>query len=143
MKKLLLLAVVLSIFVISLFAPSGARAANPPKKAIAPKAETYLVIKVTDDNKTENEARNRVEYKAITKSQFKDEQKRAADDYKLKMKEWHDLKKTDPTAPMPKKIKIEKIQSDYETLKVAQEYVRKLTEEGVNKDDQKPKDNRN
>ena len=138
MKKFLLPAVLLFIFVISLLVPLSELEAGPPKKAVAPKAETYLVIKVTDEGKAEN----RVEYKAIAKSQFKDEQKRAADDYKLKMKEWHDRRITDPTDSMPKKIKIEKIQSDYETLKVAQEYVRKLTEEGSNKDDPKPKDTR-
>ena len=100
------------------------------------KVETYLVIQVTDENKTEN----KVDFKATAKSQFKDEQKRAADDYKQKMEEWHDLRKTDPSAPMPKRIKIEKIQSDYETQKVAQEYADKLKKEAADNGDDKPVD---
>jgi len=143
MKKFLLSTVALSvfIFVISLLAPSGSDAGVGVGKGGSKKnvVETYMVIKVTDDNKAEN----KVEYKAISKSQFKDEQKRAMEDYKLKMKEWHDLKKTDPTAPAPTRIRIDKIQSDYETMKIAQEYVEKLRKkEESNKDDPKPEDNR-
>jgi hypothetical protein len=130
MKKFLLPAILLtvSIFALSLFTQSKAHAWSRPSGT--KKNETYMVIKVTDENKTEN----KVEYKAISKTQLKDEQKRAADDFKSKLKEWHDLRKTDPTAPMPKRIKIEKLKDNYETQKIAQEYADKLRDELLGKD---------
>ena len=101
--------------------------------------ETYLVIKVTDENKTENKGDNKVEYKAITASQFKTEEKRVNDDYKQKMKEWHDLKKTDPQAPMPMRTHQE-VPKTYETQKIAQEYADKLKDEEANNGDAQSKD---
>ncbi len=141
MKKFLLPAVALfvSILALSLLAPSGAYAqsSHTPSHgahSTTPKVETYMVIKVTDENKDESKGEKKVEYKAIAASHFKDEQKRVSDDYKQKMKEWHDLRKTDSSAPMPKRIKIQKLQSDYETQKVAQEYADKLKKEAEDKD---------
>ncbi len=126
MKKLLLPAIALSVSILalSLLARSGSCAAS---KGAAPKVETYMVIKVTDENKTEN----KVEYKAIAASQLKSEEKRVNDDYKQKLKEWHDLKKSDPTAPHPVKIAIKKLQVGYETQKIAQEYADKLKKEAA------------
>ena len=143
MKKFLLPAVVMSasIFTSSLLLPSGAwaQAKHAPKHS-ATKVETYMVIRVTDENKEEN----KVQYKAIATSQFKDEQKRSKDDWNKKMKIWHDTRKTDPTVPRPKPIKIEKVETDYETQEGAEKYADKLTKEAADKDtgDDKPKDNR-
>jgi hypothetical protein len=130
MKKSFLPAVALSvsIFALSLLASSGANAAASSKGAA--KNETYMVIKITDESKTDN----KVEYKAIATSQLANEEKRVKDDYTQKMKEWHDLRKTDPNAPAPKKIKIQKIKSDYETQKIAQEYADKLKAEAAGKE---------
>ena len=143
MKKFLLPAIVLSVslFAQSLLVPSPAYAVGGTGKSKvktnAP--ETYIVIKVTDDNKTEKNEK-KIEYKAIAKSQLKDERKRGDDEYKTKTKEWHDLRKTDPSAPAPKRIKIQVIQSDYETQKIAQDYADKKNKELEDKDagDDKP-----
>lgn len=142
MKKFLLPAVALSaaIFALSLLAPSAAYGQSPRKGNVTKAAETYMVIKVIDENKDESKGEKKVEYKAIAASQLKDEKKRGDDDFKQKMKEWHDLRKTDPNTPMPKKIKILKVQSDYETQKIAQEFADKKNKEEADKDsdDAKP-----
>ena len=102
--------------------------------------ETYMVIKIIDDNKTDN----KVEYKAIATSQYKDEEKRVKDDNTEKLKVWHDLRKTDPTAPMPKKILIKKIPklTGYLLQKDAQEAADKLRDEESGKAPKKPVDNK-
>jgi cell division protein FtsX len=128
MKKFLLSAILLpvSIFALALVVPSGACAAA---HSTAPKVETYLVITITDENKTENQ----VEYKAIATSQYKAEEKRVKDDNATKMKEWKDLKKTTPDAPAPKKIIIKKIPklTGYLIQKDAQEAADKLKKEAA------------
>ncbi len=130
MKKFLVPGVALgvSVFVLALVVQSP-RPAEAAKHSNPNKTETYMVIKVTDESKDESKGEKKIQYKAISSTQLKDEMKRAADDYKQKVKEWHDLKMTDPTAPMPKRIKIEKVKVNYETQKVAQEYADKLTKE--------------
>jgi hypothetical protein len=84
-----------------------------------------------------------VEYKVINTSQYKDEEKRLKDAYNVKLKEWKDLKKTEPTAPMPVKPIIKKIGTPYLTQKVAQEYVDKLKDEEAEKEDPNAKTTRN
>ena len=134
MKKFFLSAVAISVsmFAWSLAAPSAAYAAGSPKNANTPKNETYIVIKVGD------------EYKVIGTSHYKDEQKKATDDYTQKLKEWKDERKTDPNAPHPVKAIIKRIGTPYETQKIAQEYADKLKKEAEDKDsgDQTHKDNR-
>jgi hypothetical protein len=147
MKKFFLPAIALpvSLFALSLLATWEAHAQTPhhtPTKSTAPKVETYMVIKVTNENKDESKGEHKIEYKAIATSQLKDEKKKAEDDYKQKLKEAHDLRKTDPTTPMPKKIKIQVLKRDYETQKIAQEYADKLKDEEADKGNvgTKPKD---
>ena len=134
MKKFLLPAVAISfsVLALSLFAPSAAYAQRSLHSTT--KVETYMVVKIIDDNKAED--KDKIEYRAISASQFKDEEKRVKDDNALKLKEWHDLRKTDPTAPMPKKIIIKKIPrlTGYQTQKIAQEAADKLKDEEANKD---------
>ena len=87
-----------SIFALSLLAPSEACAQRPPSK---PPDESRDLHGHQDDRR--EQGRKKVEYKAIATSQYKDEEKRIKEDYEQKMKEWHDLKKTDPTAPRPRR----------------------------------------
>jgi hypothetical protein len=133
MKKFFLSAIALSVFIlaVSFLAPSAASAAPSPKRAATPAAETYMVVKIGDD------------YKVLGSAHLKDEEKRLKDDYAQKMKEWHDLKKTDPQAPAPQKLVIKKIPklNGYLTQTKAQEAADKLKEEEANKDE-KPKDKR-
>jgi hypothetical protein len=143
MKKFFLptVAITVSLFALMFLAPSGAcagvgtGAGSYGKSHKTQKDETYMVIKITDENKSED----KVTYKAIPTSRFKDEKKHADDEFNNKKKEWHDLKLTDPTAPMPKKIKIQKIQGDYETNEYAQKEADKLTDAELNKDTHKTK----
>ena len=130
MKKSFLstLAIAVLVFAFSFLLPSGAYAQRQSTRGPSRSSqgnERYMVIKVTDEN---NEQR-KVQYKAISNKQFREEQKRAKETYDQKVKEWHDLKKTDHSAPKPKPIKIEKIQTDYETQKIAQEYAEQKNRE--------------
>ena len=120
MKKSFLsaIAVSVSIFALSLLAPSGACAAV----AKNPVAETYMVVKITDPNKTDN----KVEYKVVATSQYKDEEKRVKDDNDKKVEEWQDMLKNDPKTPHPGKIVIVKLKTGYKIQKIAQDYVDKL-----------------
>ncbi len=132
MKKFFLPAVALSVslFALVFLAPSGASAGvgvGTSKYHKTQKDETYMVIKVGDT------------YKAIATSRYKDEKKKVEDDNKEKLKEWHDLIKTDSTAPKPKQASIKIIKRDYETEKVAQDYADKLTDEELNKENHKTK----
>ena len=140
MKKLLLLSIALSVSVLSLlsFAVSGTYAQKAPKTGNAPVTESYFVVKVTDPNSADN----KVDYKVVASSQYKDEEKRIKDDYTQKVKEWKDLKKADPTLPMPVKPTIKKIGTTYQTQTGAQKIADKLKAEETNKDEQKPKDRR-
>jgi hypothetical protein len=128
MKNSFLSAIVLtfSIFALSFLVPSRACASNV-KKAAA-KDTTYMVVKVGN------------KYKVISASGYKAEEKRVKDDNEQKLKEWHDLKLTDPTAPPPQKVSLTKIKAGYQTQSKAQEYADKLTEDELTKDDQKPKE---
>lgn len=138
MKKFLPPAVVLSVSILalSLLARSAAHADKPAKTTTA--NETYMVIKITDDNKADK----KVEYRAIATSRYKDEEKKVKDDYAQKLKEHKDLIKTDPSTPRPKKILIKKVKTGYLTQKIAQEYADKLRDEESDKDGGvvKPKD---
>jgi hypothetical protein len=138
MKKsiLSLIAVVLPVFAF-LIAPSVSFGQGKGKSGKGP--DTYMVVKIIDENKVEE--RDRVVYKAISTSQYKDEDKRVKDENKQKMEEWHDLLKTDPQTPMPKKIVLRKIPKlvGYLTQKIAQEEADKLKAEEANKDSSGPK----
>jgi hypothetical protein len=139
MKKFLLPAVALSvsIFALLLLAPSRADAWAGAKKG--PKTETYMVIKITDDNKDESKNEKKIEFKAIATSQYSAEEKRVKEDNKRKLQEWQDLLKTDPNAPHPKKIVITKIPklSGYLLQKDASDAARKLQDEADGKADPK------
>ena len=71
------------------------------------------------DHRREQDDEDKIEYKAISTTQYKDEEKRVKEDNKTKIKEWHDQCKTDPQAPRPKTIYIKKIPklSGYQTQK--------------------------
>ncbi len=142
MKKSLLPAVALSVcaFALSFLVPSAANAQGGRKGHGNNSNETYLVIRVTDENKAENKADTKVEYKAITASQLKTEEKRIKDDYAQKLKEWHDLKKIDPQAPRPVPPVIKKYPKTFETQKIAKEYADKLKDEEANNGDAQSKD---
>ena len=139
MKKFILPAIVISVslFALALFATYGICSQSPPHST-APKVETYLVVKVTDENKTDK----KVEFKVISASQFKDEQKRLKEEYDKKYKEWQDVKKADSTAPRPIKPTIQKIGTSYKTQTGAQKVADKLRDDEAAKDngDDKPKD---
>ena len=90
MKRFFLPAVALcvSIFALSLLMPAGAYAGGGhSNNNTSAGDETHMVIKVGD------------EYKVVTASRLKHEEKKVKDDYAQELKEWHDLKKTDPNAP--------------------------------------------
>jgi hypothetical protein len=124
MKKSVLPATALFafIFVLSLFSPSAVFAQNKGKST-GNKTDTYLVIKITDENKPEN---NRVEYRVVSASQYTDEEKRVKDEYKKKVDEWLDLKKADATAVRPVKPIIKKIGTSFKTQGGAQKVADKL-----------------
>ncbi len=140
MKKFVLPAVALSvsIFALSLLAPSRAHAWASGRKGGA-KTETYMVIKITDENKDESKNEKKIEFKAIAASQYTAEEKRIKDEFKKKMDEWRDLKKTDPTAPQPKRIVIKKIPNltGYLIQKDAADAAKKLQDEAEGKTDTK------
>ena len=100
------------------------------------------MVKIVGESKGENRLASRgenntdskVEYKVINTSQYKDEERRLKDAYKQKLKEWKDLKKIEPTTPMPVKPTIKKIGDTFQTQKIAQEYAQKLNDEEADKD---------
>jgi hypothetical protein len=137
MKKFLpAVALSVSIFAMALFALSRAHAWGVPHKGTT-KNESYMVIKIIDENKTDDArgggANNKIQFKVISASQYKDEEKRVNDDNATKLKEWKDLIKTDPQTPRPIKITIKKIKTGYQTQKIAQEYCDKLRDEAEGK----------
>ena len=100
-----------------------------------------MVIKIIDENKGnpayESRGDNKIEYKVIPTSTYKDEEKRIKDAYTELLKEWQDLKKSDPQAPRPVKPIIKKLKTGYQTQKIAQEYADKLRDEELEKEDSK------
>jgi len=138
MKKLIPLAIAffVSIFALSLVVPSEAQAqprgSRNSSRGSTNGNETYLVVKITDPNRPEH----KVDYRVVNTSQFKDEERRLKDDYNKAIVEWKDLKKTEPTAPMPVKATIKKIGTPYHSQKIAQDYATKLMTEEDNKDNQ-------
>ena len=150
MKKLLLLAVMLSVSILALL-PSGAYAAGA-KKNPGTTTETYLVLKIVgeseasgrgsgkiDSNKVDSNTEPKIEYKVVATSRYKDEEKRIKDAYATKIKEWKDLRKIEPGTPMPVKPTIKKMgNTTFQTQKVAQEYADKLKDEESDKDESKP-----
>jgi len=139
MKESFLPAIALSVsvFALSFLVPSGANAQEGRSRSgHSNSKETYQVIRVTDESKTDN----KVEYKAIATSQLKAEEKRIKDDYAQKLKEWHDLRKIDPQTPMPVRPVIKKYPKTFETQKIAQEYADKLKDDEANNGDTKSKD---
>ncbi len=149
MKKSLLstVALAVSVFALPFLSPSDGFAQKQPSRGSNGTAnETYMVVKIVDENKDETKGEKRVEYKAVSASQLKGEEKRVKEENARKLKEWHDLRITDPTAPQPKKIVIKKIPklTGYETQTIASEVARKLTDEEADKaaGAVKPKDNK-
>jgi len=124
MKKFHLFTVVFSafIFTITLLAPSGAYPSGTRTRNNSSASETYMIINMGD------------EYKVVPTSRLKDEKKKVDDDYTQELKECHDLGKTDPCVPRPRKLCIKKIKIGYLTPKIAQEYVDKLTDEAADQD---------
>jgi len=157
MKKSLLLSIALSasVFVFALVDPPRAIAqphgGSRGHGSSSDSKETYLVVKIVGESKGENRLASRgenntdskVEYKVINSSQYKDEERRLKDAYKQKLKEWKDLKKIEPTAPMPVKPTIKKIGDTFQTQKIAQEYAQKLNDEEADKDNPAPGTARN
>ncbi len=129
MKKPILpvIALPVSLLALSLLASTVGAAVSK-----SPVNDTYMVIKITDENKTDN----KIEFKVVTSTQYKDEEKRVKDDNAEKLKEWQDLIKTDPQTPRPSKILIVKVKTGYQTQKIAQEYADKL-KAALTKDDTK------
>jgi len=146
MKKLFPPAVALSIsiFALSLLAPSGAWAQAKSPKVKGPKTETYMVIEIIDENKDEDKGERKHEFKAISTSQFKSERDRVKKDNEENLKEWKDELKTDPKARQPKTIIIKKLKTGYETQKIAQEYAKELADKEADKESggDKPVDNK-
>jgi len=140
MKKFLLPSIAFSVVLSALLvlASSAAFAGNTPRASHAGNAstDTYFVVKIVDENKTDN----KIEYKVIAAKQYKDEEKRIKDDYTQKLKEWQDVKKADATAPQPKKAIMKKIGTSYKTQTGAQKVADKLKDEEAGKDsgDEKP-----
>jgi len=130
----LAIAVFVSIVALLLVAPSAAQAQHKgnrlSSKGSSSGKDTYLVVKVTDPNKPDR----KVDYKVITTSQFRDEEKRLKEDYDKLIEEWKDVKKTDHAAPMPVKGTIKKIGTPYHSQKIAQQDATKLADEEAEKD---------
>ena len=140
MKKYLpALALSVSIFALALFALSRAHAWGVPHGRPT-KTQTYLVVKIVDESKTnsrnDSKPEMKTEYRVIPTTQFKDEEKRLKDEYAKRRLKWLDEKKTDPTKPMPVRPTIEKIGTPYQTQKGAEEYADKLRDEAEGKDKQ-------
>jgi cell division protein FtsX len=130
------IALAFSVFALLFLVPPGANAQDRRSRSGSNNNETYLVIRVTDENKAEN----KVEYKVVSTSQLKTEEKRVKDDYAQKLKEWHDLIKIDPQTPRPVPPVIKKYPKIFGTQKIAQEYADKLKDEEANNGDAKSKD---
>ena len=140
MKKFLpAVALSVSIFALALFALSRAHAWGVPHGS-STKTQTYLVVKIVDESKTnsrnDSKPEMKTEYRVIPTTQFKDEEKRLKDEYAKRRLKWLDEKKTDPTKPMPVRPTIKKIGTPYQTQEGAQEYADKLRDEAEGKDKQ-------
>ncbi len=103
-----------------LLTPAASLAATTKK---AP--EQWVVVKIGDD------------YKAIRSTEVSNEKKKLADDYKKALEDWKDLRKSDPKAPRPMRVKFKIVKSGFSTEKGAKEYIDKVVEEGDQKDDSK------
>jgi hypothetical protein len=141
MKKFFLRVLVLSVSLVAfaLLAPFSADAAGTTKSKVAP-STTYLVVKITNENKDEKKGEKKIEYKVIPSTQLKDEKKRLNEDYKKKLDEYQDRIKTDHTAQHPIKPTIKQVGDPYKTQTVAQETAKKLQDEAEGKDDPKVKE---
>jgi len=134
MKKSLLptIAISVSAFAILLLSSSGAYGQPRPGSSRSGKSgttnETYMVIQIGD------------EYKVVTTTQYKDEEKKVREENEQKMTEWKDEIKNDPKAPRPQKVVIKKLKTGYKVQKIAQEYADKLKDEAAGSTDTaKPK----
>ncbi len=141
MKRPFLPAIALSVaaFAVSFLVSSGANAqpsGRPHGGGNTNGNETYLVIRVTTEDKTDK----KVEFKVISSSQYKTEEKRIKDEYAQKVKEWRDLRKIDPQTPLPAKPVIKKYPKVFETQKIAQDYADKLRDDEANGTATKPND---
>jgi hypothetical protein len=105
-----------------LFVPQEASAQRPGGggKAGAKQDETVYVIQVGD------------EYKKVKRSELTTEKKKVEDDYKQALKEWQDIRKSDPKAPRPVKPLI-KQKGTFQTDIGAQEFIDKLKEDDEKK----------
>jgi hypothetical protein len=131
MKKFILATVTLSVaaFALSVLSPSAAIA--QARKGAKSSTDTYIVVKVTDENKPEI---SKIEFKVVSASQYKEEEKRIKDLNKKLHDEWKDLLLNDPQSPKPATVTIKKMKAGYLTQKIAQEYADKLKDELLNKD---------
>jgi hypothetical protein len=115
------------------FAPLAARATGSKPSKSNNTTPTYIILKVTDE---------KVDYRVIQTSAFKDESKRINEAYTLKLKEWHDEVKSNPKAPRPIKPLVKKLPTTFETQKGAQDYIdnKFKGEDGKFKEDEGKKD---
>ena len=128
MKKLLVVAIAATalfaaaFFVLSseVYAQGATKHAPSGGKGGAKQDETVYVVQIGD------------EYKAIKKSDYRNEEKKLEEDYKQAIKEWQDSRKLDPKAPRPPKP-IMKKKGTFQTDKVAQDFIDKLKEEDEKK----------
>jgi len=81
--------------------------------------ETYMVIQIGD------------EYKVVTATQYKEEEKKVKEDNDQRLTEWKDEIKNDPKVPRPQKVVIKKLKSGYKVQRIAQEYADKLKDEAA------------
>jgi hypothetical protein len=96
--------------------PGGSRPAKSTPAKPTTQNEQYAVVEIGD------------EIKSIRVSDIPNEKKRVAEDYKKAMKEWNDLKKSDPQAERPPKLSVKTLKQGFNTQKGADEYRDKLLE---------------
>jgi hypothetical protein len=119
MKKSLVLSLISAVVVaVGLcqpsYAPSSHRSSS--RSSSTTKTDTWIIVKIGDD------------YKTIRQADLKQEEKRLKDDYTQKIKEWQDLKKSDPKAEKPVQVAIKRVGPTFKTQKGADQYRQDLDE---------------
>jgi hypothetical protein len=125
-------------------------AANAQRGGGSTTNQKYLVVQIIDPSKdvasdprnpngnvTSSQNQYEQMYKVIPSTQLRDENKRIDEEYKKLMDEWADKKQTDPQTPKPVKAKIKTLKT-FHTQSIADEYRKKLIEDAIKKESDKP-----
>jgi hypothetical protein len=128
MKKSLLLSFFVAISLVggaclsALAADHHSSSSSPRPGKGASSNQTYVVVQIGE------------EYKVLDSSRINDEKKDLKKKYEEKMKEWQDLRKSDPKLERPVRLNLRIIKSGFKTQKGADEYRQTLEEKDTGKD---------